>query len=280
MKPNTIFLACFLALGQVPVHAQATLPYATGFDDPAGQEGWHLIRKGVPSTEAWSYAAGGAPSSPNFLWHDYALSDVATDTTCDWFVSPAFDFIEGAWLSGLKINVNSLSGVITPADELAVYLLVGSDDPAQASAVVPLCDLTPFVDGTPGWVEGPHPMILPRAGACHVALKYQATTNPFTVSIDDIAVQALATGIEDLPPADPEVQLYPNPSSGAVTLGARTSAGPLRLRVFDARGAVVMDRLLPANEPVQLPFGAGLYGYAITDGRDRMLRKGTLVLER
>ncbi|MBS1580685.1 MAG: T9SS type A sorting domain-containing protein [Bacteroidetes bacterium] len=280
MKPNATFLACFLALGQVPIHAQTTLPYATGFDDPAGQEGWHLIRKGVASTGAWSYEAGGAPSAPNFLWHDHVLNDVATDTTCDWFVSPAFDFIEGAWISSLKIAVNSISGVITPADGLAVYLLVGSDDPAQASAVVLLCDLTPLVDGTPGWVEGPHPMILPRAGACHLAIKYQATTNPFTVSIDDIAVQAPVTGVHGLPPADPDVQLYPNPSKGTIALSARTPSGPLRLRLFDARGAVVMDRLVSANEPVQLAFGAGLYGYAITDGGDRALRKGTLVLER
>lgn len=280
MKPNLTLFTCCVALAHVMrLQAQTPLPYATGFDDAGQQEGWQAFRGGEAGSPSWELLSGGAPSSPNFLWHDYVLNEHEGDTIRDWFVSPPFDFIHGARFAGLKLYVNAITGVIDPADRIGVYLLMGSADPMQASTVRLLCDLTEHVAGTSDWMDAPPCTIDPIAGECHIAILYRASTNQFTLSVDDIRVDPLQTGITDQGGITSGVQLYPNPSTGIVTIGtAQQAASPLRLRLYDTQGALVEDRPVAPNTPLELQQAAGRYSYAITDAHGAILRKGSAVL--
>lgn len=282
MRPiPTLFACCAASVQLAHLQAQTPLPYSTGFDDDAQQSGWQSFRSGAPGSAGWELLSGGAPSAPYFLWHDYVLNVHEGDTICDWFVSPAFDFIEGARFAGMELYVNAITGVIDPADALGVYLLVGSGDPTAAASVQLLCDLTAHVSGTTDWVEAPQALIPPVAGECHIAILYRASTNQFTLSVDDLRLEPMATGIGDAASVPTGPLLYPNPAFGQVAVsGAASASQPYRLRLFDARGALVEDRTVPAGRAIGLDHAPGRYTYMLEDGKNGVLRRGTLVIAR
>src|SRR5688572_3988309 len=130
-----------LLLGSALILNAVPLPYYTGFDNSTQQSGWMQFRTGYLGNYQWGYSGQGY-SAPNCLRHDYPVGSSSSDTTIDWFVSPAFDFAGGGMLDSLKIVVYTISGSVQPVDHIGIYLLTGSNNPSQATTVTLLADLT------------------------------------------------------------------------------------------------------------------------------------------
>ena len=96
----------FILVACIYCKAQTPLPYYTGFDNAAQKAGWLDFRKGFLSPSDWTYNSFSAFSAPNSLHHDYPVGSANTDTTLDWFVSPAFNFSSGGMIDSIRVNIN------------------------------------------------------------------------------------------------------------------------------------------------------------------------------
>lgn len=70
-----------------------------------------------------------------------------------------------------------------------------------------------------------------------------------------------------------QVEVFPNPSTGLLTVAVRGARGPLTLEVIDALGRPVLRRALPAGAEVSLPVdlrgqAAGVYLLRLSSGRE------------
>lgn len=262
-------LTPFSALAQLP------LPYNTGFDNAAQQQGWQEFRTGHLSNYSWSFNSFGAPSAPNALWHDYPVEGSATDTVRDWYVSPALDLSGGASLT-CKVNIYAILGSAMPADACGIWLLTGSADPELATATL-LVDLLPLVTSSGTYAQLPLLSIAPTAGPARIAFYYQATQNWLTPGIDDLVITAPEVGLAETAAASP-VRVYPNPGSGPLTVElSGAQAGQLaRWQLFDARGARVQERSFRDRVTVERPIAAGTYTYVVSDGAGKVLARGAV----
>ncbi len=193
-----IFTCCYLLLFTT-ANAVTSLPYYTGFDDATQQMGWTTFRKGFPSMSQWGYGMNSAYTVPYTLYHDFPVdAPTMMDTCTDWYVSPAFNFASGAMIDSLEVRVFSIMGSVSPAAQLAVYILQGSNDPAMATSITEIADLTGFIANNGMWNNTGSYMIPPKSGTCYLAFKYRATSADwFVVDVDNIAIRSLTTGINE-----------------------------------------------------------------------------------
>lgn len=245
--------------------AQVPLPYSTGFDNSAQQAGWVEFRKGTLSNYSWDISAGQSVSAPYALWHDYPVGGNATDTVQDWFVSPPFDLSQGGSVS-LSVQVYSIIGSTTPADQLKVFLLTGSNDPAVATSITELADLTGLVASTDDFNSvGPF-NIPPVNGNAHIAFFYRATNNWFTIRVDDVSVTSEPFAVEEHTTGSDPLELFPNPTTGL--LNVRTNAQEMNaaVHITDAEGKT--DKVMRSQQGMvdvsALP--AGRYLLRINEG--------------
>jgi hypothetical protein len=274
MRVLTILSFCI----PVAVAAQVALPYTTGFDNAAQQQGWQEFRYGQLSNYSWSMSTLDPVSPPNRLWHDYPVGGAATDTVRDWYVSPALDLAGGANLT-CQVNVYSITGSTMPSDGCGIFLLTGSPDPEIATSITPLMDLLPLVTSSNTYTQIPAISIPPTAGVAHIAFFYQATQNWLTPGIDDVSITPANVGIAEPVGGPAQVLVYPNPGHGPVTLEMRDAghAGQLlRLRVFDARGALVLERPFRGKTQLDLPTADGEYAYTLADDGGTEVARGRL----
>lgn len=239
--------------------AQTALPYTTGFDDAAQQQGWQQFRTGHLSNYSWGISANGAASAPNKLWHDYPVGGNATDTVRDWYVSPPLDLSGGAVLT-CKANIYAIMGSSMPSDACGIYLLTGSANPDLAT-VTPLQDLLPLITTGSTYTTTTAVNVPPTSGTVHIAFYYQATQNWLTPGIDDVSVQPVNVGVaEQGAPAN--MSITPSATEGLFNIAlkeARYAGALLTLQLWDARGALVLQRSFRDRTELALPGTAGHY---------------------
>jgi hypothetical protein len=255
--------------------AQVALPYSTGFDSGAQQAGWQQFRTGSLSNYDWGMGPSGtAPSAPNILYHDYPVGGTSTDTVADWFVSPLLDLTTGAELS-IRINVFSITGANTPADQMKVMLLTGSNDPDAATSISLLADLTDSVSSSPDYITVAGIDIPATAGGGYIAFKYRATNNWFTIGLDDVNVTGSGIGMEEAAPADLSVLVvFPNPTEEHLHVTG-ASVTNTAVPILDATGRVVLNPVMKNGVLDVGPLQPGRYMLLLREG-DR-IRRGTFV---
>jgi hypothetical protein len=222
-------------------YAQTALPYHTGFDNVAEKAGWQEFRKGYLGTYKWGFQVFNAYTPPNSLYHDYPVGSAGTDTTIDWYVSPGFDFSSGGKIDSIRIKVYSITGSLTPADHIGLYLLSGSNDPAAASVTL-LADLTSQVSSSATWNDAGNHVIPPAIGNSYIGIKYRATNNWFTVNIDHIYISSNPSGIGSANAIQNELILYPNPATNKVELIIPQDIHEPEIQVVNVAGQVVMSQ--------------------------------------
>lgn len=262
------------------VQAQTPLPYTTGFDNATQQQGWQLLQAGFESPYEWAFTANDAHSAPNKLWHDYNVGGSQDQVVMDWAVSPPFDLSGGATVEA-QVNVYAITGSAMPDDRFKVMLLVGSPDPALATDIEELADLMDMVTTGDAWEAMPAVTVPPTPGTSYIAFYYQTSINWFTPGVDDVSITSTGTGIHE-PSAATDIRLYPNPVVETLTVDAHDAhAGePLRLTLFDARGALIVDHTFTGRSTVRVSFPNGRYAYAIRDRQGAVVKRGDLVLGR
>lgn len=214
------------------------LPYYTGFDNPAEKFGWTEYRLGATNEfYQWEYSTFAPFSAPECLNHNYPVG--GTEQTDDWFVSPVFDFSEGATIDSLRYAFSGF-GAPMDGDTIGVYLLNGSPDPAVAEVVAMLYS---FSDSTyindNAWRKTEPFDIPPIIGESYIAFRYSTEVNWLDVKFDNLSISEGTTGLDDLALLEAKIKVYPNPSKEFLTLDVSNNLRLDRIVLVNSTGAAV-----------------------------------------
>lgn len=230
------FLFLPLLAGPALSQAQTALPYTTGFDTEAQKAGWQQFKKGVTGTYHWTYEDAGPYSAPTRLAHNYPVG--GSDTTKDWYVSPAFNLPAGGRLDSLRYAFNGF-GVPNEGDTVAIYLLKGNADPALASSRTLLYDFRgdDYVADN-AWRKLDTISLPATSGSCYIAFYYRTVSNWLDVRFDNLGISGKqTTGIGGVSLRDSDVLLYPNPAETSLHLV--TDRHFNQTRIYDLGGKLL-----------------------------------------
>lgn len=244
------------------VNAQQPLPYSTGFDTESERAGWQQFKLGANATYGpWTITAGGL-SAPNQLFHDYNNTGIVED----WFVSPAINFTSSSKIE-LKINVYSLLGSSYAPDYIGIWFSSRTSDPALGN-FEEVVELTKLVSATNEWIDTT--VSIPcSAGIGYIGIKYMNEDNWFTVSIDDIRITDMTTGIP-VSGKNNNISVYPNPTSSFVHIDC--PAGLKSVEIFNQVGMKVhsesLNKFQTFKEIDLTGFKRGIYYIRMRDAKN------------
>ncbi len=236
-KKIVLLFSALLCLNFISL-AQVTLPYASGFDNTSQQNGWTEYKKAATQFSHWSYATSGAFSNPRCIQHDFSPSTGIT-VTDNWFVSPGFSLSNGGMLDSIRYK---FSGFSQPAagDTVAIYLLHGSSDPANATQTL-LYDFRGnnyIADNTYRLLTEVE--LSAADGLSYLAIRYRnsnCSSNWMTVFFDNIAISGNGTVAITEPTAQSVLEVFPNPVQQ--TLNLVSPGGMYSIRITNERGQIV-----------------------------------------
>jgi len=239
MKSLLLTLLCvgFWCL-KTSLQAQVSLPYYSGFDNAAERNGWTIYRLGESAIGNWSIASVGGFSPNSCVSHDYSPSTGA-HVVDDWYVSPGFLIPSGGALDSVRY---AFSGFSVPGvgDTIGVYLILGDQDPAAATAIIELAefrDAEYVADNVYRLLPG---VSLPATTEmAFIGLRYrnaEASSRWLHVRFDNIAVSATTTSSEN-PVNHNLLSVYPNPAIDEVTIEHTETGGIVFL--YDEKGLLL-----------------------------------------
>ncbi|HTN17356.1 MAG TPA: choice-of-anchor J domain-containing protein [Chitinophagaceae bacterium] len=258
-------LALSLTLA-TPSMAQTTLPYTSGFDTPADQAGWQLFRMGVSggTKPYWVYAASAPFSAPSSLSHNYPVG--GTDPTDNWFVSPQFNFSDGATIDSVRRSFRGF-GKPNLGDTVAIYLLKGDPDPSKATGKVLLYDYRDTAYSNDDTWYKTRPVDIPAsAGKSYIAFRYRTVVNWLDVKFDNLSVSRKVPA-RTAQPASLQLAYYPNPARDRIDVLCPQTIRELRL--YDLGGRLVLRREAAVHLDLQqVPAAAYILHALLSDGTD------------
>jgi hypothetical protein len=233
-----MLFSSFLVCLTLTLFAQVDLPYYSGFDNTSERAGWQIYRRGESALANWGTPSVGGFSPSSCISHDYAPSSGAV--LCDdWYVSPGFLIPAGGSLDSVRYF---FSGFSVPADDdtIGIFLLTGSQNPANASSITLLADFrgdTYQADATYRLL--PAITLPPSQETAYIGIRYlnaQVSSRWLTVRFDNVAVSGITTSVQ--PNENPLIStLYPNPCSDVITVEHTASEGMVVLH--DQSGRVL-----------------------------------------
>lgn len=181
---------------------QTALPYYTGFNTVAEIDGWEEFSLGA--TESFYYWS----TSNSSLSHDYPVG--GTIPTDDWWVSPEFDFSNGALIDSLKFKFSGF-GNPTAGDTIALYLINGAKNPINASNIILLREYTDAnYQNDNIWRLDTAITIPAIVGGSYIGFRYYTTDNWLVSSFDDLYVSSSTVGVGETVIS---FNLIPNPTT-------------------------------------------------------------------
>ena len=237
MKLVTTALLSLISLNTI---AQIALPYSTGFDDAQQQNGWQAFKIGAPQPSVineWSYNTVQPYSPTQSLYHGYPVG--GQTYTDNWFVSPSFNIPEGGKLDTIY-NAFGGFGLPNELDTIAVYLLIGSPNPSQASEKILLLDYRGnLYNNNREWVYNGNIALPPRNQSAHLAIRYYTINNWLDVKFDNIHISGNATtSIKPINHAH-NITLHPNPTTDNININ--TDLDFNKYSIFNMMGSKVME---------------------------------------
>ncbi len=236
MKSSFLIMAALSALSLTEASAQTH--YATGFDTPTQKQGWQMFRKGATDiNNEWTFGTVLPYTAPACLYHNYPVGG-ATPTD-DWFVSPVFQFATGGKIDSVRTHFSGF-GVPATADTLAIYLLVGSPDPALATQRKLLYDYRDAHYANDNTWRKTDPIAIPNTpGSAYIAIRYRTVSNWLDVRFDNLAITSnTATGLSDVRKNDQGFVCYPNPAHNSIEI--RSAQTIAQIAIFDLTGKEMM----------------------------------------
>lgn len=241
MKKN-FYLTIALFFNLIQTQAQVALPYSTGFDNAGEQSGWEEYRLSAGTQfYFWNYSTANPHSAPNCLAHNYPVG--GSSVTDDWFVSPMFNLEDGGMIDSIW---HSFSGFGAPqtADTLAIYLIIGSQNPSLASERILLHDFRTGYENDNVWRNTTDIEIPNAAAHSHIAIRYKTVVNWLDVRFDDIQISGNNTaGIKPQLAFQNEVVLFPNPAKEFLYISSDSFqiGETVKLSVFDMMGKNIIE---------------------------------------
>jgi hypothetical protein len=275
MKKSKLFMIMgFITLLSISLNAQVSLPYLTGFDNSAQQNGWTEYKTAATTFSHWSVAGGGY-SLPNAVGHDYSPATGIT-LTDNWFVSPGFSITSGGKLDSIRYK---FSGFSTPGagDTIALYLLNHSPNPAFAIAKILLFDFrgTEYVNDYTFHLKTN--ITLPAGGGTnYLAIRYRnsdCSSQWLSVAFDNIAISGANVGFDELSTAADNVSVYPNPANDNLTI-ATNSATNQKLEIYNITGQAIYTSDMLAYKSIDISgFPSGIYILQLKTDKEILVKK-------
>lgn len=274
----------YVLLISTVISGQSLTTYYTDFDTPAARNGWTQYRKGSLALNGWVFNLN-AYTTPTCLAHYYPVAVSAP--TDDWFVSPVFNFSAGGKIDSLRFN---FSGFGTPQslDTIAIFLLVGSADPAQASARFKLFEFrgADYVNDDI-WKVKSNINIPAKNGLCYLAFKYYTgNSNWLDVKYDNIRIKINSTvGTKETEPVGDKITIYPNPVANLISfknngdLNGNLNGENLSLLIYNSLGQEVSRKSVNFNEKTTLELTNGIYLYKLHDGHQKLIKSGRIFVK-
>lgn len=227
---NLLLSAAAAALLCFTATAQQNLPYSTGFATQADQDFWQVYRVGPEQNPSYSWVF-----ESGHMQHYYPVG--GSDVTDDWMVSQAFDFGTPSFVDSLQFRG---AGFGTPFgdDTIALYLLKGSRNPDSATTKTLLhvfTDSSYMNDNV--WYTHTNITIGSHAEPCYLAFRYRTINNWLDVSIDNLHLDAVSVGMEELQAL--QLQVFPNPATDVVQLKGVAPAQVTEARIYNTAGQLM-----------------------------------------
>lgn len=228
----TLIISCGLTL---LVNAQEN--YYSGFDTDAEQEGWTEYKTAATTFSHWGYSTA-MPFSPSYcIGHDYSPATGIT-VTDNWFVSPSIVLSDGGTLDSIQYRFSGFS-VPGENDTIAIYLLVGSQNPSLATSKQLLFDFRGADYVTDNTYRKLAPIALPtQTEACYIGIRYlnsNCSDQWLTVAFDNIGITH--GGDLSVQKADANFLIYPNPTTNG-SINLESNAIINAVSVFDVAGNI------------------------------------------
>lgn len=252
------------------------LPYSNGFNSASEQAGWSLFRTGAPTTYKWSLTKDG--SGNGVLYHDYPVGSDGTEVTKDWYVSPPVNVTSGSKIFLRYVNF-SMNGFASGADYFGIWVSKKRRDPSLGD-YTELINLTKTASSSGKNMDTLITLTFSDDSA-YFALKYEATLDWFTISIDSMAFSGKSSisAISALTKKD-GVFLYPNPSNGNVTFHfAEKEKG--ELLIINELGEILVSRSFTGEEEIKIEGirKQGMYFYLFKENNGRV-SKGKFIVNK
>jgi hypothetical protein len=260
MKEKIMLYLVFAILG---LQLNAQKRYYSGFDNSTEKAGWKEFREGVTGSYNWNYSSFEPYSMMDCLSHDYPVG--GTLVTDDWFVSPPFNFSSGGKIDSLRYNFSGFS-VPSTDDTLAIYLLVGSQNPSLATNKILLFDYRDTnYKRTNTWLKKTNVIIPSKVGSCYIAIKYRTISHWLTVKFDNISITSNALSSIENSQAD-MFKVFPNPSNSELTIRVSNSLNALASTfiLYNSEGKEVCNKQFVNELKLDISnLSKGVYSYRI-----------------
>jgi hypothetical protein len=275
MKKSKLFaMIGFVTLFSFSLSAQVALPYYTGFDNAAQQNGWVEYKKAATTFSHWNMGGGGY-SLPNCVGHDYSPATGIT-LTDNWFVSPAFSITAGGNLDSIRYMFSGMSTPVT-GDTVAIYLLNGSQNPSLATSKQLLFDFrsTDYVNDYTYHLKTN--ITLPSLpGLSYLAIRYRNTdcsSKWLTCAFDNIAINGNNVGIHELNTGTDQVSVYPNPAKDNLTI-ATNSTTKQSLEIYNMAGQSIYTSFIQGHASIDIStFPTGVYIVTLNSDKETLVKK-------
>ena len=275
MKKSTLFaIIGFLILFGFSTSAQVSLPYFTGFDNAAQQNGWAEYKLADTTFSHWVIGGGGF-SLPNAVGHDYSPATGIT-LTDNWFVSPGFSITSGGKLDSIRYK---FSGFSTPGagDTIGVYLLNHAQNPSFALSKILLLDFrgAEYINDYTFHVKTD--ITLPAAGGfSYLAIRYRNTdcsSQWLSVAFDNIALSEANVGKNEVNSGAGQAKVYPNPAKDHLSI-ATGSSTKQSLEIHNLKGQAMYSSEILGNKSIDISgFPTGIYILKLNSDRETIVKK-------
>ena len=256
----------------------AQTKYYTGFDNANQLFGWNQYRKGDLGNYNFNISSNNAYSPLDCLSHDYPVG--GSIATIDWYVSREFNFSLGGKIDSLRFN---FSGFGNPGndDTVAIYLLVGSQDPNLATNKIVLHDFRDTsYKRTGNWEKLTNINIPNTSGKTYIAFKYKTVNNWLTVKFDNLAItQNANTSIRQFDYGT--INIYPNPAKDFLTIhtGTMNIQNDCYLKIYDNFGKLVLEKMKYDETQIDISnLVNGIYHIQLMDIEYTILYKSKLII--
>ena len=239
---TSLLLMAFALLATFNNFAQTDLPYFTAFDNSSQTEGWQEYRLGAESEfYYWEISSASPFSAPSCLSHNYPVG--GSELTDDWFVSPGFNLPDGGTIDSLRYAFSGF-GVPQDGDTVAVYVLTGSQDPANATSMTMIMDFRGEDYASDNTWRILSDVSIPASNeTTYLAFRYTTVVNWLDVRFDNLRISSNTTIAVDEKSGFIELTVYPNPVSDIIFIESNHSNFEAKtVDVYDLGGKRVMSK--------------------------------------
>jgi len=243
-------------------HISITPVYTMGFEPSEDFSGWKIYNNNNDIYK-WNIISNNGRTQPYCIRYDYSSWLPAND----WFVSSCINLTSN---QTYKLSFWYKCEASQWPEKLKVFIGNGQD---TSSLFTQLLDLPNIVNTNYQYAETNN-FTIPSNGLYYIGWYCYSDANMFNLYVDDILIDVLITGINNL--QNTEFQIYPNPCKDEVTIEhSNISKEDIKYEIQNISGKQI-TQLISKNEKVKISinnFSTGIYILKITSSKGVIVKK-------